>query len=383
MKKRKAAGHDATIHTSRLKSVFYPLFCIFRQVSSAILLLSSIGSLLVGCTESLGAGDQLQLLVDENYKTFYNIARSAIMDMPKSKAWHEAVPQVQDVTIDATIDGSSQPALYYDSGSDKKKPLLLVLHSWSANYRQQFSIPYGVWAVKNDWVFIHPDYRGAFTNPEATASEKAVRDVLDAVDYARNNANIDENRIYIAGFSGGGMMTLIMVGRYPEIWAGAVAWVPVYDLVQWYETTRRAAHDYSGHIINSCSGEPIDGTDAGRECSKRSPSSYLKGARGRKVSVYISTGINDNFVPPSHSFQAFNDLAEPADRISQEDVQFIDGHHSLPDHMTGTFSDSLFKDAGINLLWEKESGNVVIKVHDGKHEVIYNAGLLWLSKQHR
>ncbi|WP_394367509.1 hypothetical protein [Legionella israelensis] len=40
------------------------------------------------------------------------------------------------------------------------------------------------------------------------------------------------------------MMTLNMVGRYPELWTAAVAWVPVYHLVAWYATTRHATHDY-------------------------------------------------------------------------------------------------------------------------------------------
>ncbi len=361
---------------SKKSALFYKLLCTVFHASFLFLLVNLYA-------RSFAAGDQLHLLVEEKYKTFYKIARSAIMSLPKPKAWERAVPQVQRITINSSSDTTSQPALFFDSGSDKKKPLLLVLHSWKADYQQQFSIPYGVWAVKNDWVFIHPDYRGEFKSPQATASEYAVRDVLDAVEYARKNANVDDKRIYIAGFSGGGMMTLIMVGRYPQIWAGAVAWVPVYDLVQWFSTTKGAVHDYSGYIKKSCGGEPVGETEAKEECLRRSPSSYLKNAAKKKVNVYIATGIKDNFVPPSHSFQAFNDLASPGDRVSVEDMNFIDKHNRLPDHMNGTYHDSLYTDAGVNLIWEKSSRNVVLKVHDSKHEVIYNAGLLWLSRQRR
>jgi dipeptidyl aminopeptidase/acylaminoacyl peptidase len=327
--------------------------------------------------------EELVLLKEERYKTFYKIAASPIMHLSKSKAWERAVPEVRTVRIVSSADGTRQPALFFDSGSARDKPLLVVLHSWSADYRQHFSIPYGVWAVRNDWVFIHPDYRGAFTNPRATASEAAVQDVLDAVAYAREHARVDASRIYLAGFSGGAMMALVMVGRHPHIWAGAVAWVPVYDLVQWYYTTRGSRHDYSGHITRSCGGPPLEGTPARRECRKRSPSMYLDNARKEKVRVYIATGIQDDFVPPSHSLRAFNDLARRRDRIADKDIMYIDARHRLPPGMSGVYTDSLYADAGVELLWQRYSANAVLKIHQGKHDVIYNAGLLWLSRQRR
>ncbi len=58
---------------------------------------------------------------------------------------------------------------------------------------------------KNDWIFIHPNYRGKFNDSGATASEKAVRDILDALEYAREHAPVDNDRIYLAGFSRGAM----------------------------------------------------------------------------------------------------------------------------------------------------------------------------------
>ncbi|KTD21544.1 alpha/beta hydrolase family protein [Legionella israelensis] len=129
--------------------------------------------------------DELPVKLVKDYTTFMKLAKSPLADMPKAKAWKKAAPKVQSISIKSSADGSLQPALFYDSGSLRKKPLLLVLHSWSANYMQHFSIPYGVWAVENDWVFIHPNFRGDFDNPEAGASELAIQDVLDALEYAK------------------------------------------------------------------------------------------------------------------------------------------------------------------------------------------------------
>lgn len=324
------------------------------------------------------------LIEEDQYKTFYRFANSPIMKLPKLEAWQKAVPGVRSVTIRSSADGSMQPALFYDSGSKRKKPLLVVLHSWSADYLQRFSIPYGLWAARNDWVFIHPDYRGPFTNPDSTGSEKAVRDILDALQYARAEADVDPARIYLAGFSGGAMATLIMAGRHPEHWAGAVAWVPVYDLIAWYESSKGTRYDYyAGHIANSCGGVPLPGSEAEKECLRRSPISYLKNARTREVPVYIGTGIRDPLVPPSHALRAFNDLAEPGDRIPDETIAFIEERKKLPPRFPTPAQDPLYEDAGLRLLFERKSANVTLKIFDGKHDVIYNAGLVWLNERRK
>jgi predicted esterase len=325
---------------------------------------------------------EIKLLKKQEFKTFMNLTGSEFKNIPDPKVWKKVLPEVKSITIKSTMDQTDQPALFYDSGSARKKPLLVALHSWSEDYQQHYSVPYGLWAVQNDWVFIHPDYRGPFNNPEATASEPAIRDIIDAVDYAKKNARIDESRIYIAGFSGGAMVSLIMAGRYPEIWAGAVAWVPVYDLEEWYSTTKNAKHDYSSQIAASCGGAPLPGTRAAAECKKRSPSTYLKNAKG-KVPVYIATGIDDRFVPPGHSIEAFNDLADAKDRISPEDMRYINENYRLPEHLTGRYSDRLYEDAGVDLLLQKTSGQAVLNIFEGGHDIIYNAGLFWLSKQRK
>ncbi len=348
----------------------------FTIGTKALTVLVLIGKLIFCETDT-----QVTLIDKYSFKTFNRIARSSIMKLSKNDAWHKEVPQIKEIKIRSTMDGSIQPALFYNSRSDTKKPLLVVLHSWSEDYYQQYSIPYGIWAVKNDWVFIHPDYRGAFINAKATASELSVKDILDALSYAKTNASIDSSRIYLTGFSGGAMVTLIMVGRFPEIWAGAVAWVPVYDLTQWYQTTRNAKHNYSKYIIESCGGPPVPNSAAFTECKKRSASNYLNNAKGKSVNVFIAVGINDPFVPPGHSILAYNDLADKSDQITQKDIDYIDNNHALPRHLSGIFHDELLSDAGLDLLYERSSSNVTLKIFKGSHDVIYNAGLVWLSKQ--
>ncbi|GEM_PF-415042 len=349
------------------------------SVPAAILFSASLS----GCVNGADAPPGPGLIEKDEFKTLTRLAKTPLRDMPEIDAWKKAVPEVSIVSMKSSHDRTSQPALFYDSGSQREKPLLIVLHSWSEDYLQSFGIPYGLWAVRNDWVFVQPDFRGAFTNPLSTASELAVSDILDALEYAVKNARVDETRVYLAGFSGGGMAALLMAGRFPDKWAGVVSWGAVYDLVDWYSHTKGAAHDYSSQIASSCGGPPLPGTPHESECRKRSPSAYLENARG-KVPVYIAVGAEDSFVPPAHSLRAFNDLADEKDRFPGDEIEYISKQHALPSALGhGRHSDRLFEDAGVPFLYERKSGGAVLKIYKGSHDVVYNAGLAWLAGQKR
>ncbi len=324
----------------------------------------------------------------DEYISFSRVAELPLRFLSKEEAWETAAPDAVEIEIPREGEEPGQPAVWYDSGSDRKKPLLLALHSWSEDYQQHFGIPYAVFARKNDWVFIHPDFRGEFDNEDATASEKAVRDILLALEYARAKASVDESRIYVTGFSGGAMMTLIMAGRYPEKFTAVSAWVPIYDLNDWYEdllqTPFAYTEKYQEDIEASCGGAPDTDEQAREECSRRSPSAYLKNARGKDIRVFVSGGLQDPFVPPSHAIRVFNDLADPEDSISEEDYLYIDENQSLPEGLEGQeVSDRFFEEADLEVVFTRESSNVTLFLFDGGHDIIYNKNLDWLSRQKR
>ncbi|WP_018476957.1 alpha/beta hydrolase family protein [Pontibacter roseus] len=297
--------------------------------------------------------------------------------------WKQQVPEIQQVSITSTIDGSEQPALFYTSETTGKRPLLVMLHSWSSEYLQVKSIPYALWSKEYDWAFIHPNYRGKFDKPEAVASDLAIQDLVDAVNYAKAHAEIDESRIYILGSSGGAMTALVAAGRHPEIWAGVVAWVPVFDLVDWYAFSQNYPHrDYNSHIVIACGGEPIPGTPAAEECKRRSPSTYIQNAK--EVPIFLAHGTEDVLVPPDHSIRAFNILANPADTISQEQVDYLLKEQKLPEGMEGaTTRDRYFGTKDPQVVFSRESANVRLVLFVGVHDMAYNPGLLWLNEQQK
>lgn len=290
--------------------------------------------------------------------------------------WRERVPGITEVRIPSTVDGQPQPALWLAPTQPGPRPLLVALHSWSVGYNQVASIPYGTWARANGWAMIHPDFRGVSNNAEATGSDLAVRDVVDAVEWAKAHADIDPNNIYVIGFSGGGMMSLNMAGRHPELFAGAVSWVPIYDLVEWYR------HSYNQRYVNqigaSCGGNPLADPAIAAECLHRSPRSVLDGARREGVPVYIGHGLQDRLVPPNHAVWAFNHLAAPADRLSNEEAVAIAGS-TLPAHLAGRIdAETFFRPGDPQVLFSRRSGDVTLVLFRGGHNAVFNPGLEWM-----
>lgn len=296
--------------------------------------------------------------------------------------WKKKVPGIERVSIKSTADGKKEPALFYASNSKRKKPLLVILHSWSSEYLQEVSIPFALWAKKYDWAFIQPNYRGAFNNPEAMASDVAIQDIVDAVNYAKGYADIDPTRIYMVGSSGGAMTALVTASRHPALWAGVVAWVPVFDLVDWYKFNLNYPHRvYNEQVATSCGGEPLPGTAAAAECKRRSPSTHLH--KAERVPIFLAHGTIDELVPPDHSIRAFNILAAPEDTISREHMKYINREKALPPDLKGASTDRYFGKGDPQVVFSRDSDNVRLVLFVGVHDMAYNPGLLWLSEQQR
>lgn len=293
------------------------------------------------------------------------------------RSWPE---EVKEIKFTSSGDGSEQPALFYNSNSARKKPLLVALHTWSSDYRQESSVPYSNWCIQNDWVFIHPNFRGPNKRPEATGSDLVVADILSAVEFAKQHVRVDTNRIYLIGTSGGGYTSLLMAGKAPEVWAGVSAWVPITDLAEWYHDSVELGQKYADDIVASCGGKPGDSEAVDREYCRRSPINFL--ANARSLPIDINAGIHDGHtgsVPIAHSLKAFNVLASEADRISDKDITWFVEKEMVPDHLAAETADPFFLDKKI--LFRRSSGKVRITIFEGGHEGIPFAGLQWLEEQ--
>jgi len=294
------------------------------------------------------------------------------------------VGQVRKVSIKSSLDGAEQPAFFYaPQETGKPVPLLVVLHSWSADYRQKSYPQFPKWCVEKGWAYLHPNFRGPNRNPQATGSELAAQDVLDAVAYAKKHTRVDENRILLVGASGGGYMSLLMAGRAPEVWAGVSAWVPISNLSAWHAQTKAKKLKYYREIEKSCGGSPGKSKEVDDQYRQRSPLTHLPKAMG-KVRLDINAGIFDGHkgsVPVSHSLLAFNAVASEADHLTQAQIDEIVRTAKVPKGLVQPIEDSSYGKK--KPLLRRISGKARVTLFDGGHELVPSAAIAWLSKQRK
>lgn len=298
------------------------------------------------------------------------------------KGWPE---QVHIVNYLASIDKGQQPALAFAAKCKGKRPLLVGLHTWSGKYTQaEGEAAYARWCIEKDWHFIHPHFRGPNWTPDACGSEKVVQDIIDAVQYMVNNHNVDTNRIYLVGASGGGYAALLMAGRAPEIWAGVSAWAPISDIHAWWEQKSMGKKSkYATDIENVVGGRPDQSNEARQECINRSPVTYLQDASG--VNLDINAGIKDGHsggsVPFTHSLYAFNKVVPETKRIGPKQIIDFYEQQALPDGLEKADHDPLYGEKQV--VFRKVYMNTRVSIFHGGHEIIHNAALNWLAQQRK
>lgn len=279
-------------------------------------------------------------------------------------------------------DGVKQAAMWFNPSAKGKKPLLVGLHTWSSSFASAGGdAVYAKWCIDQGWIFIHPDFRGPNWTPPAMGSDRAVQDVVEAVAWAKTQAEVDDSRVYLIGVSGGGHMAMQMAGRHPELWAGVSAWCGIADIAQWHrDHTKDGKPDRYAQNIEAALGHAPTADDA--EARKRSPFTHLKNAAS--VPLDIAHGIHDGrkgSVPFTHALLAFNQVAAEADKLPVEAIQAYYASQTLPAGWAASPPDPTF---GLNTpLFRRTSGNTRVTIFEGGHEIVHQAALNWLAKQRK
>jgi len=293
-----------------------------------------------------------------------------------------------EVTIDSTYDGTPQPAvMFLPEKTDGPVPLLVCLHSWSANYRQRGQVEAArAECVKRGWAMIHPNFRGPNLRPEACASPAAKQDVLDAVEFIRKKMDVDPRRIYLVGSSGGGHMALVMAAHAPELWAGVSAWVPITDLAAWHAESRRRGNRYAGMLERVCGGAPGDSPEVDEQYRMRSSLPFLAAAKG--LAIDINAGIHDGHtgsVPVSHTLRAFGALAaansQPEKQLTDGQIAAMVKDRRVPAELAGERVDEPGRKHPV--LFRREAGPARVTIFDGGHAGDVPTAIRWLAEHRR
>ncbi|MEP6758576.1 MAG: prolyl oligopeptidase family serine peptidase [Actinomycetota bacterium] len=125
--------------------------------------------------------------------------------------------------------------------------------------------------------------------------------------------------IVLTGGSYGGYLTLLGLGRRPDLWAGGVAYVAVADWVRMYEESAGTLRAYEEQIFE---GPPDAKPDVYRRAS---PITYVEQL---DAPLLVFQGSNDTRCPPGQ-FQAYEAAARASGKSIE--VEWFDAGHIGPD----------------------------------------------------
>lgn len=296
-------------------------------------------------------------------------------------------PQLTEIEVVSTLDGTKQPSLIWvpEIAKSQPTPLFVFLHSWSADYRQKNT----AWqreAVERGWMLLHPNFRGQNNHPQACGSALARQDVLDAIDYVLANYRVDRSRIYLAGSSGGGHMAMLMAGYHPQRFSAVSAWVGISHLADWhaFHTKDGQPQRYARMIEASLDGPPGKSPKIDAEYQARSPIFHLHNV-GR-LPIDLNAGVRDGHdgsVPIYHTLKAFNVIARtggfPPITDTEMDQLWTQGRLTVP-KPSDKQNDASY---GRDILLRRHAGPARVTIFDGGHESIARAGCAWLAQQSR
>lgn len=156
------------------------------------------------------------------------------------------------------------------------------------------------------------DFREGFLG---AIGEHETQDIQAAVTWLLDEGYARKDQLFITGISYGGFLTLLSVGRLPELFAGAFAFVPMADWVAAYEdmnpALRAAWRAFHG-------GTPEENPESYRRAS---PITYVEDVR---APVWICQATHDTRTPPAQALG----YARALEKAGGDSVlEWFDGGH--------------------------------------------------------
>lgn len=286
------------------------------------------------------------------------------------------------------LDGEKQPLLYWAPPEAEKQetPLFVFLHSWSSDYLQDNEKWFRA-CVEHRWIWLHPNFRGVNQSPKACGSKYARQDILDSIELIGRKVKVDRARIYLAGVSGGGHMSLLMAGHHPDRFSAVSAWVGPTDLADWYRFHCQDGEPqkYAQMIAKSLGGPPGGSPVIDQDYRDRSPVFHLHRTDDLPVSIWA--GVQDGHtgsVPVSHSLRAFNAIAaghgNSQPPVSEQEIEQL-----VKDRKLTVPSESKSEIQGMDrdILLHRRSKDSEVIIFDGGHESLPEAAFAWLKLKQR
>jgi dipeptidyl aminopeptidase/acylaminoacyl peptidase len=197
-----------------------------------------------------------------------------------------------------------------------KHPLLLHVHGGPiTQYNRRWDPSVQYW-VGRGWVVIEPNFRGstgygrAFRNRLNGAwGYEDMLDNIGGIDFAKRRGLINPDKVVAWGGSGGGYATMLLLGRWPELFKAGVALVGVSNFASFPDQTDRIAK----YLIQDILGPRPDNYQLYVE---RSPVNY---ADSIKAPLLIMMGEDDKRVPAKQG----EEMVEALKKAGKENYEYF------------------------------------------------------------
>jgi dipeptidyl aminopeptidase/acylaminoacyl peptidase len=142
-----------------------------------------------------------------------------------------------------------------------------------------------------------------------------LKDELAGVDFLKATGYVDPRKIGITGGSYGGFMTLMAIGKFPDVWAAAVE---EYGVIAWSSMAKN-----SDPSLNEYLKALLGDLEKNRQIyDADSPITYI---RNEKVPLLVLQGDNDPRVPKEEAQQVV-DILKKEGRVVEAHYYANEGH---------------------------------------------------------
>jgi dienelactone hydrolase len=174
-------------------------------------------------------------------------------------------------------------------------PSIIVMHGGMATLQRETFAPASQAWLGAGFAFLSVNFRGSSTFGRAFERKVwgdlghwELEDVVAARRFLIQEGIANASQVFLTGASFGGYLTLLGIGKYPELWAGGMAEAPVVGLETLYET--------AGGAMRSVQMSFLGGTPE-EQPERYKASSAMTYVEQVRAPVLILTGRNDTRSP--------------------------------------------------------------------------------------
>jgi len=195
-------------------------------------------------------------------------------------------------------------------------PGIVLPHGGPAGQTLDYFNRYAAALTSRGYVCIAPNVRGStgygIAFQEANKKDLGGGDLQDEVYAARflvDTGYVDKKKIGITGGSYGGYMTLMAIGKTPDIWAAAVEEYGIINWLTMLEHEDPLLQQYEKSLL----GDPVKDR---KIYDQASPVTYI---RNEKAPLLVLQGVNDIRVPKEEAEQVVS--------ILKREGKTVDAHY--------------------------------------------------------